>query len=120
MHDEILGLVVLASGEVGVEDGLGAGGVSLEFRLVICSRRLSTGSRAYLLSIDGGAGHVRNHGVASTPGVGGIAERVVLGSGLGEPDVTSVAAEVAGLEGLGDVLLDDDGATGCVDEPGAW
>jgi hypothetical protein len=42
---------------------------------------------------------------------------VVLGGGLGEPDVTTVAAKLAGGEGLGDILLDDDGATGGVDEP---
>jgi hypothetical protein len=47
----------------------------------------------------------------------GVAERVVLGGGLGEPDITTVSAEVAGLEGLGDILLDDDGTTGGVDEP---
>lgn len=58
-----------------------------------------------------------NHGVASAPWVGGSAERVVPRSGLGEPDVTTVAAEVAGLEGVGDVLLDNNGATGGVDEP---
>jgi hypothetical protein len=45
---------------------------------------------------------------------------VVLGRGLGEPDVAAVAAELAGGESLGDVLLDDDGAAGGVDEPGAW
>lgn len=61
-----------------------------------------------------------HHGVAATEGVLGVAQRVVLGSGLGEPDVTAVAAEVAGLERLGDVLLDDDSATGGVDEPRAW
>lgn len=59
-----------------------------------------------------------DHGVTATPvGVLGGAERVVLGGGLGEPDVTSVTAELAGLEGFGDVLLDDDGTTGGVDEP---
>jgi hypothetical protein len=46
-----------------------------------------------------------------------VAERVVLGGGLGEPDVTTVAAEVARLEGLGNVLLDDDSTTSSVDEP---
>jgi hypothetical protein len=62
---------------------------------------------------------VGHHGVAAAEGVLGVAEDVVLGSGLGEPDVTTVAAEVAALEGVGDVLLDDDGATGGVDEPRA-
>ena len=60
-----------------------------------------------------------NHGVAAAPWVLGVAERVVLGCGLGEPDVAAVAAELAGGKGLGDVLLDDDGAAGGVDEPGA-
>lgn len=59
-----------------------------------------------------------DHGVAAAPvGVLGGAERVVGGGGLGEPDVTSVAAELAGLEGCGDVFLDDDGTAGGVDEP---
>ena len=60
-----------------------------------------------------------NHGIAATPGVLGVAERVVLGGGLGEPDVAAVAGEVARLEGVGDVLLDDDGAAGGIDEVGA-
>ena len=100
VDDEVLGAVVVAAGEVAVEDVLDAVGVAL-------------------LGIEGGAGHVGYHGVAATEGVLGVAERVVLGGGLGEPDVASVAAEVAGLEGGGNVLLDDDGATGGVDEPGA-
>lgn len=36
---------------------------------------------------------------------------------LWEPDVTTVSAELARLESLGDILLDDDGTTGGVDEP---
>ena len=59
-----------------------------------------------------------HHGVAAAPvGVLGGAERVVGGCGLGEPDVTSVTAELTGLEGCGDILLDDDGTTSGVDEP---
>lgn len=103
MNNEVLGPVVLAAAEVGVEDGLGAGGVAL-------------------LGVERGTRHVRDGGVAcgATPVlVGGGAQRVVLGGGLGEPDVTAVAAELAGLEGVGNILLDDDGATGGVDEPGA-
>lgn len=98
VNDEILRLVVLAAGEVRLENSLGTSSVAL-------------------LRIDGGTGHVGNHGIASAPWVGGVAERMVLGGGLREPDVTTVAAEVAGLEGIGDVFLDDDGATGSVDEP---
>ena len=44
---------------------------------------------------------------------------MILGGRLGEPDVTPVAAEVAGFEGFGDVFLDDDGTAGGVDEPRA-
>ncbi len=102
MHNQILRLVVLAPTEILLQNRLGAGGVAL-------------------LRVDGGAGHVGHHGVPATPrGVGGVAERVVLGGGLREPDVAAVAAELAALEGLGHVFLDDDGAAGRVDEPGAW
>ena len=101
MDDEVLGPVVVLAGEVALEDGLGAEGVAL-------------------LGVQVGAGHVGHHGVAAAEGVLGVAQGVLLRRGLGEPDVTSVAAEVTGLEGLGDVLLDDDGATGGVDEPRAW
>ena len=44
---------------------------------------------------------------------------MVLGSGLREPDITSVSPELAGLERIGNILLDDDGTTGGVDEPRA-
>lgn len=71
------------------------------------------------LRVDGGARHVGNHGVAAAEGVLGGAEGVVPGGGLGEPHVAAVAAEVALVEGVGDVLLDDDGAAGGVDEPRA-
>jgi hypothetical protein len=42
---------------------------------------------------------------------------VVLGSGLGEPDITTVSTEVTVLERLGNILLDDDGTTGSVNQP---
>lgn len=90
----------MAAGEVALEDGLGAVGVAD-------------------LGIDGGTRHVGDHGVATAPRALDITERVVLGSGLGEPDVTTVAAQVTGLDGLGDILLDDDGTTSGVDEPGS-
>lgn len=61
-----------------------------------------------------------DHGVAAAEGVLSVSQRVVLGGGLGEPDITAVAAELAGLESVGDILLDDDGTTGGVDEPRAW
>lgn len=97
VDNEILGTVVLLSGEVAGEDSLGAVGVAL-------------------LGIEGSTRHVRDHGVASTEGVDGVAQRVVLGGGLREPDITTVTGEVARLQGLGDILLDDNGATGSVDE----
>lgn len=97
MDDEVLGPVVVLAAEVAGEDGLGAVGVAL-------------------LGVEGGAGHVGDHGVAAAEGVLGCAERMLLGRGLGEPDVAAVAGEVAGLEGLRDVFLDDDGAAGGVDE----
>ena len=100
MNNQILRAVVLTAGEVRVQDVLSALGVTD-------------------LRIDRGTRHVGDHGITTAPGVLSVAERVVLRSGLGEPDVTAVAAEVAGLEGLGDVLLDDDRAAGGVDEPSA-
>jgi hypothetical protein len=84
--------------EVGLENGFGSIGISL-------------------LSIERCTGHVGNHGVSAAEGVLGVAEWVVLGCWLREPDIASVAAEVAGLEGLGDVFLDNDGASGGVDKP---
>lgn len=98
VDDQVLRTVVLTAGEVAVENVLGTFGVAD-------------------LSIDGGTGHVGNHSVTATPGVLGVAERVILGGGLGEPDITTVSTEVARLEGLGDILLDNDGTTGGVDEP---
>lgn len=100
VDDQVLGAVVLTAGEVAVQDSLGT-------------------LRVADLGIDRGTGHVGSHGVAAAPRALDVAQRVVLGSGLGEPDVTTVSAEVAGLDGLSNVLLDDDGATGGVDEPGA-
>jgi hypothetical protein len=73
----------------------------------------------YFLSINRCTGHVGNHGIASAPCVLGIAERVILRSGLWEPDITTISAELAGLERFSNILLDYDGATGGVDEPRA-
>jgi hypothetical protein len=98
VHDQIFRSVVFSSREVALQDGLGACGVSF-------------------LGVDGGSGHVRNHGVAASPWVLGSSEWVVLGCGLREPNVTSVSVELTGLEGFGDILLDDNGATSSVDEP---
>ena len=98
VDDQILRAVVLTAGEVAVQDVLGA---------------LSIAD----LGIDRGTRHVGDHGVTATPRVLSVAEWVVLGGGLGEPDITTVAAEVTRLEGLSNVLLDNDSATGSVDEP---
>lgn len=98
--NEVLRPVVVLAAEVGLEDGLCAGGVAG-------------------LGVERGTGHVRDGGVAAAleGAVLCVTERVVLGRGLREPDITTIAAEVAGLERVGDIFLDDDGATGSVDEP---
>jgi hypothetical protein len=57
--------------------------------------------------------------VTTLYGVLCVSKRVLLGSGLREPDVTAIAVEVAGLESLSGVLLNDDGAAGGVDEVSA-
>ena len=98
MNNQVLRAVVLTAGEVAFENVLGTFGVAD-------------------LSIDGGTGHVGNHGIAATPGVLGVAERVVLGGGLGEPDITTITTEVTRLEGLSDILLDNDSTASGVDEP---
>jgi hypothetical protein len=72
---------------------------------------------AYLLGIDGGTRHVRNHGVAAAPWVLSVAKRVVPGRWLREPDITTVSTEVAVLERLSNIFLDNDGTTGSVNEP---
>lgn len=100
VDDKVLVLVVEAAREVAVQDLLGTLGVPD-------------------LGVDGGTGHVGNHGVATAPGALDVTERVVLGGGLREPDVTTVASQVARLDGLGDILLDNDGTTSGVDEPRA-
>lgn len=97
MHNQILRSVVELAREVAGKDSLGAIGISL-------------------LSIQRGTGHVGDHSVAATEGVLGSSENVVGGSGLGEPDITTIAGKVAALEGVSDILLDDDGTTGSVDE----
>ena len=76
MHNQILWSVVVLAGEVALQDRLGAISVSL-------------------LSVERGTGHVGDHGISAAEGVLGVAEGVVLGCWLREPDVSSVAAEVA-------------------------
>ena len=47
----------------------------------------------------------------------GVSEWVVLWCWLWEPDVTTVTTELTALESISNILLDDDGTTGGVDEP---
>ena len=102
VHDQVLRSVVFLSGEVRFQYVLHAGSVAL-------------------LCVERGTGHVWNCGVATAPvHVLGVAEWVILRCWLREPDITAVAAELAGLERLGNILLDDNGAAGGVDEPRAW
>lgn len=56
------------------------------------------------------------HGISTSRRVESIAEWVILGGRLREPDVSSVSGKLAGFEGLGDVFFDNDGTTGGVDE----
>lgn len=100
VDNQILRAVVVAAREVAVENVLGALGITD-------------------LSIDRSTRHVRNHGVTATPGPFNVTERVVLGSRLREPNVTTVSAQVTALDGFGDIFLDDDGTTSGVDEPRA-
>lgn len=88
----------MLSGQVAGQDSLDAIGISL-------------------LCIQGCAGHVRHHGVTTAEGVLGIAQRVFLWCWLREPHIATIAAQVTGLECVGDVFLDDDGTACSVDEP---
>ena len=97
-NNEILVLVVMTAREVALENSLGA---------------LSVAD----LCIDRGTRHVRNHGVATTPRALDVAEWVVLGGGLGIPDITTIASQVARLDSFSNILLDDNGTTGSVNEP---
>ena len=98
--DEIFRLVVVAARQVAVEDALGAVGVPL-------------------LRVDRRARHVRHHGVAPARRVLGCSERMVGRRRLWEPHVAAVAVEMARAQGFGDVFLDDNTASGGVDEVGA-
>lgn len=98
VDNEVLRAVIVTAREVALENGLGASGISL-------------------LGVDRGSRHVGNHGVATAPWVLCVSERMVLGRGLREPHITTVAVELTGLEGLGDILLDNDCTASSVDEP---
>jgi len=98
VNNQILWSVVVLATQIALQDSLGAVCVSL-------------------LGIEGGTGHVRNHCVSAAEWVLCVSEWVVLWCWLREPDVSSITAEVAGLESICDILLDDDRTTGSVDEP---
>ena len=76
VHNQILRSVVVLSAKIALQDRLGAISVSL-------------------LGVERGTGHVWDHGVSAAEGVLGVAEWVLLRRRLREPDVPSVAAEVA-------------------------
>ena len=95
---QILWPIVVSSGEVRVENILRTFCITL-------------------LRIDRRTGHVRNHGVASAEGVLCVAEWVILGCRLWEPDIAPVAAEMAALESFCYVFLHDDSTAGGIDEP---
>ena len=98
VNNQVLRVVVLLATEVAGQDSLGASGVTL-------------------LRIDGGTRHVRDCGVTTLPLVLGSAQRVLLGSGLNIPDITTVTVELARLKSFSDILLDDDGTTSSVNKP---
>ena len=60
---------------------------------------------------------MRHHRVTAAHGILSITKRVVFRRWLWEPDVASVATEMARLERFGNILLHNDGATGGIDEP---
>lgn len=97
-NNEILVLVVMTAREVALENSLGALSVTD-------------------LCVDRGTRHVRNHGVATAPWALHVAEWVVLGGGLGIPDITTIASQVARLDSFSNILLNDNSTTGSVNEP---
>lgn len=97
MDDQVLRSVVVPAAEVAVQYSLRTIGVAT-------------------LGIEGSAGHVRHHGVAAAELVLGRPQGVVSGRGLREPHIATVASEGPLFQSPGDVLLDNDGATGSVDE----
>jgi hypothetical protein len=76
--DDILGSIILLAREKDLEDLLGTLSVSA-------------------LGINGGSGDVGSHGVSTTVIVSHGSPGVVLGGRLGEPDVSSVSSDFAGL-----------------------
>ncbi|KAH3671631.1 hypothetical protein OGAPHI_000336 [Ogataea philodendri] len=99
-QDDVLRSVVELLGEERLQDVLGTLGISD-------------------LGIDNGSGVVRSHGVTSTVLVGHGSPWVVLWSWLREPDVSTVASELARLDCGCNVLSNTDGTSGGVDQPGA-
>lgn len=100
MHNQIRQLIILLPTQIALQNPL---------------RPL----RISLLRINARPAHMRHHSIATTMLVLRRAQHMVLWRRLGEPHIASVSAQLSGLEGRGDVLFDDDGAAGGVDEPGA-
>jgi hypothetical protein len=96
--DNVLGSVILLAREEDLED-------------LLCSLGVSA------LGIDGSAGDMRSHGVSTTVLVSHGSPGMVLGGRLGEPDITTVSSDLAGLECLDNVLGNADGSSSSVDEP---
>jgi len=97
--DQILWSIVMPSGEVRFQDTLDARGVS-----GLCVERCTT--------------HMGNHPVAASKRILCIAKRVVLWRRLREPDVATVAVELARFQSLSDIFLDDNSTTSCIDQIG--
>jgi hypothetical protein len=55
------------------------------------------------LGIEGRAGHVGNHSISSSTDILHIAPSMITGSGLGEPDITSVSTQLTRLEGRSNI-----------------
>jgi hypothetical protein len=98
VHNKVFWPVVFLSTEIALQDILDTSSITL-------------------LRIDGRARHVRYHGIPAAPWVLRVPQWVVLWCRLWEPDVTTVSSQMAALQRLSDILLDDNGATGGVDEP---
>ena len=98
LHNQIFWSVIEATREVRIQN-------------ILCTVRVP------LLSIERGTRHMRYSSVSTTLGVLCISERVLFWCWLWEPDVTTVATKVAGLECFCYVFLDDDGASRSIDEP---
>jgi hypothetical protein len=53
----------------------------------------------------------------STPRVLSITEWMIFGSRLGKPHITTIATEMSRFQSCGNVFLDHDSPTSCIDQP---